>query len=81
MKFSQLSTELELDQKQFESCLESEKYLQKIQGYISVSPFHPVTGTPIFFIGTEDSNFEEINGAQPFETFKKVIDSFLARNQ
>ena len=34
-----------------------------------------ITGTPGFFIGNDEIGFVELKGAQPFESFKKVIDS------
>jgi protein-disulfide isomerase len=36
-----------------------------------------ISGTPGFFIGNDQIGFIELKGAQPFESFKKVIDSQL----
>ena len=36
-----------------------------------------ISGTPGFFIGNDQIGFIELKGAQPFENFKKVIDSQL----
>ena len=36
-----------------------------------------ISGTPGFFVGNDQIGFIELKGAQPFENFKKVIDSQL----
>ena len=36
-----------------------------------------ITGTPGFFVGNNKIGFIELKGAQPFENFKKVIDTQL----
>ncbi len=38
---------------------------------------YDITGTPGFFIGNEEIGFVKINGAQPFDIFKRVIDAQL----
>ena len=76
-KFSQYATEVGLEQKQFDSCLGSGKYLQEVQHDLNDGRTYDVTGTPGFFIGNEKIGFVKIDGAQPFESFKKVIDSQL----
>ncbi len=34
-------------------------------------------GTPGFFIGNDEIGFVKLNGAQPFDSFKKIIDAQL----
>lgn len=75
--FSQFASEINLEQEQFDSCLESGKYLEEVQGDLSDGRDYDITGTPGFFIGNEKIGFVKINGAQPFESFKRVIDSQL----
>jgi len=75
--FSQYATDIGLDQQQFDSCLGSGKYLQEVQQDLNDGRTYDVTGTPGFFIGNENIGFVKIDGAQPFESFKKVIDSQL----
>lgn len=75
--FSQYATDIGLEQQQFDSCLGSGKYLQEVQQDLNDGRTYDITGTPGFFIGNEDIGFVKIDGAQPFESFKKVIDSQL----
>ena len=36
-----------------------------------------VSGTPGFFVGNDEIGYVELKGAQPFESFKKIIDAQL----
>jgi protein-disulfide isomerase len=65
---------LKLDDKQFESCLTSEKYKADIDKDQLEGRNAGVNGTPGFFI-----NGVFVNGAQPKEAFTNVIDDELAR--
>ena len=75
--FKEFATKLELNQEQFNSCLDSGKYIDEISNDLTDGRNYGITGTPGFFIGNEDIGFVKINGAQPFEAFKSVIDSQL----
>ncbi len=75
--FSQFAAEIELEQQQFDNCLESGKYLEEVQADFSDGKNYQVTGTPGFFIGNEDIGFVKIIGAKPYDAFKKVIDAQL----
>ena len=75
--FNQYAREMELKQEQFESCLTSAKYVEEIQKDLNDGRTYGITGTPGFFIGNDKIGFIELKGAQPFENFKKVIDSQL----
>jgi len=65
---------LKLDDKQFESCLTSEKYKADIEKDTQEGRKAGVSGTPGFFI-----NGVEISGAKPQEEFTRVIDDELSR--
>jgi len=65
---------LKLDDKQFESCLTSEKYKAEIDKDQLEGRNAGVNGTPGFFI-----NGVFVNGAQPREAFTNVIDDELSR--
>ena len=65
---------LKLDEKQFESCLTSEKYKADIEKDTADGHKAGVSGTPGFFV-----NGIEISGAKPKDDFAKVIDDELAR--
>ena len=73
--FKEYATELNLNANQFDFCLDSGKYIEEINNDLKDGRIYGITGTPSFFIGNEDTGFVKLNGAQPFETFKKIIDS------
>ena len=75
--FKEFATKLDLNQDQFDSCLDSGKYIEEISNDLKDGKSYGVTGTPGFFIGNEEIGFVKINGAQSFEAFKSIIDSQL----
>jgi len=75
--FSQYAADIGLKQEQFDSCLETGKYLEEVQGDLSDGRAYDVTGTPGFFIGNDQIGFVKLNGAQPFDAFQRVIDAQL----
>ena len=75
--FNQYSEQINLEQEQFSSCLSTAKYVKEIQNDLNDGRTYGVTGTPEFFIGNQEMGFVELKGAQPFESFKKVIDRQL----
>ena len=75
--FNQYSEQINLEQEQFTSCLSTAKYVKEIQNDLNDGRAYGITGTPGFFIGNQEIGFVELKGAQPFESFKKVIDSQL----
>lgn len=66
--------ELNLDQKKFNECLDSNRYAQMVQESLAYGQTVGVSGTPAFFI-----NGRMISGARPFEAFKEVIDDELVQ--
>ena len=72
--FNQYSEQINLEQEQFSSCLSTAKYVKEIQNDLNDGRTYGVTGTPGFFIGNQEIGFVELKGAQPFESFKKIID-------
>jgi protein-disulfide isomerase len=75
--FSQYATDVGLEKQQFDSCLGSGKYLEEVQGDLRDGRDYDITGTPGFFIGNDEIGFVKINGAQPFDSFQKIIDAQL----
>ncbi len=67
---------LKLDEKQFDSCLSSEKYKPQIQQDSQDGARAGVSGTPGFFI-----NGIFLNGAQPEAAFEKTIQEALTAGQ
>ena len=75
--FSQFAQDIELEMEQFNSCLASGKYLQEVQNDLNDGRDYDITGTPGFFIGNDEIGFVKLNGAQPFDSFKRIIDAQL----
>jgi len=71
--FKAIAGELDLDQAQFDACLDGGKYAEKVQADQAEGISAGVSGTPAFRI-----NGTELSGAQPFAAFQKKIDYFLA---
>ena len=75
--FNQYASELQLNEEKFDTCIKNVKYIEEVQKDLDEGRTFGVTGTPGFFIGNEEIGFVELKGAQPFESFKKVIDNQL----
>lgn len=71
-KFKQWAKDLNLNSSQFNNCLDSGKYSQKVQADLNEGQQRGVTGTPATFI-----NGNLISGAQSYDVFKKEIDKLL----
>lgn len=63
---------LGLNSDDFNSCLETGKYTQAVKDNLSLAEEVKANGTPSFFI-----NGQKIVGAQPYATFKAMIDQAL----
>lgn len=70
------AAELGLDAGRFNNCFDQRKYQDDVDADIDAAEAVGVSGTPAFFI-----NGRPLSGAQPFESFKRVIDEELARRQ
>ena len=75
--FIQYSEEMQLDQEKFNSCLISAKYIEEIRKDLEDGRNYGVSGTPGFFVGNDEIGYVELKGAQPFDSFKKIIDAQL----
>jgi protein-disulfide isomerase len=62
-----------LDASKFNACLDSHKFKGEVDKDVAEGAEAGVSGTPAFFI-----NGRALEGAQPFEAFKRVIDEELA---
>lgn len=70
------ATDLGLDKAAFDACYTAKKYESAIRADFDAGASVGVTGTPAFFI-----NGRMLVGAQPYDTFKQIIDDELARAQ
>ena len=68
--------QLSLNMGDFTSCLNSGKHAATVDQDMAEGAAVGMQGTPGFFI-----NGRFLNGAQPFEAFKEIIDAELARSQ
>lgn len=75
--FKQYASELGLDANSFNSCLDSGKYTDKVNKDQKDGSQYGVNGTPTFFIGNDKKGYMELDGDQPFSSFKKELDSEL----
>ena len=75
--FGQYALDIGLEDEKFDTCLQNGKYVEEIQKDLDDGRSYGITGTPGFFVGNDQIGFIELKGAQPFENFKKVIDTQL----
>ena len=62
-----------LDEAKFNACLDSGEFTEAVKTDHAEGSAIGVSGTPAFFV-----NGRFVNGAQPFEKFKQLIDEELA---
>ncbi len=70
----QYAKETGLNIKQFDECIDTQKYADKVQKEMAEGAKVGVSGTPAFFI-----NGIMLSGAQPFANFKDIIDEELKK--
>jgi protein-disulfide isomerase len=68
-----MAGEVGIDKKKFDECVSAQKFKDDIEKDIQAGEAAGVNGTPAFFI-----NGRMIDGAQPLEKFKEIIDEELA---
>ena len=68
------AAELELDVEKFKRDLKSKAVKTRIDDDLKAAGTLGVTGTPSFFV-----NGQFLSGAKPFSSFKKLIDSEIAK--
>jgi protein-disulfide isomerase/copper chaperone CopZ len=71
--FKKWAKELGLNAQQFNICLDSGKYAQKVQTDYQEGLQKGVNGTPATFV-----NGQLVSGALPYESFKQIIDNLLS---
>lgn len=75
--YTQIATSLGLNLGTFQSCLDSDKYIEKIRAQAKEGAAAGVTGTPGTFVVDKDGNAELIKGALPYASVKQIVDSML----
>jgi protein-disulfide isomerase len=75
--FKQYASQIGLDTNDFNSCVDSGKYIDKVNKDSQDGESYGATGTPTFFIGNEQKGYTKLVGAQPYAVFQQVLDSEL----
>jgi protein-disulfide isomerase len=74
------ASDLGLDRKQFDSCLDGGKYKSYVESDLALAEKLGFPGTPSFVVMKSDgSNLQDMAGAQPYSSFKTVIAGKLAQ--
>lgn len=72
-KLNEYAKQLNLDMEKFSQCVNTRKYEKYVNESIEQAQNLGITGTPTFFV-----NGRIVKGAQPFETFKQIIEEELS---
>ena len=70
------ATDLGLDSKAFDSCLDSSKYGERVRDGVAEGSRLGVNSTPMIYI-----NGRALSGAQPYDVFASVIDEELSKSK
>jgi protein-disulfide isomerase len=71
--FKEYAVSLELKAASFNSCLDSNKYADKIQKESIQGSQYGVSDTPTFYIGNQKVGYKQLVGAQPLPSFEQLI--------
>jgi len=71
------ASSLELDMELFDSCVDSGKFVKRVQFNINEAKKQGATGTPTFIIVNSEGEQQKLVGAQPYSVFQKVLDSMI----
>ena len=74
---TQYAADLGIQTESFETCLESEEMANEVKNDVADATKYGSTGTPTFFVGTEEDGFIKLVGAQPFAAFEAAIENYL----
>ncbi len=75
-RLSEFATTAGVDKGKFELCLNSDKYAEKIQSDIAAATAAGAQGTPFSYLIVGNERVP-INGAQPYETVKQIINNAI----
>ncbi len=75
---TQYAADLGIQTESFETCLESEEMANEVKKDVSDAKRYGSTGTPTFFVGTEEDGFIKLVGAQPYAAFQAAIENYLS---
>lgn len=64
---------LDIDINQFDQCMSSNGYNQKIDANLLIGENHNVNQTPTFLVLNKDGEYQKIEGKQPIVVFEEII--------
>ena len=76
-QFKTYATVLGLDTETFSECLDTGKYISEVTDDYTDGTSYGITGTPAFFLGSEQTGYFQISGARPYPEFQFAIEQIL----
>jgi len=76
---NKFASDVDLDMNEFSKCMSEKKWMNLIRASGEDANTMGVTGTPSFFLIGSENEIAKIHGAQPYEAFKRTIDSMLKK--
>ena len=76
---NKFASNIDLDVNEFSKCMSDNKWMNLINASVEDANTMGVTGTPSFFLIGPENEISKIHGAQPYEAFKRTIDSALKK--
>lgn len=73
----QYASDLGVDLNAFNECMDSGRYEDKIASQVNEAFDAGATGTPFNIVITKDGDYLPVEGAQPIEVWRQIIDSVL----
>ena len=70
---------IDLDMNEFSKCMSDNKWMNLINASVEDANTMGITGTPSFFLIGPENEIAKIHGAQPYDAFKRTIDSMLKK--
>lgn len=71
------ASEIGISEDEFETCVAMGRHVEDIRKDLEDGRAYGISGTPGFYIGNDEIGYVSVQGAQPFEIFKRVIDAQL----
>ena len=76
---NKFASNIDLDMNEFSKCMSDNKWMNLIKASVEDANTMSVTGTPSFFLIGPENEIAKIHGAQPYDAFKRTIDSMLKK--
>lgn len=76
-----IAAEFGVNQEAFNACVKDERFAAKVQAHYEEATAAGGRGTPYSIVVTKDGDTFPINGAQPYDVVKQVIDTILASEE